>query len=549
MKLFVQILLFASSLHALADTPNPFIGDWALKMANGQAGWLTFHEDQQRMSGELRTVGQSKKISDISLHGNILTFTRNCKIGTPDYPGGPPSGKPTPCKFTATLQEDAIIITRPAPVGSAITHTGKRMPPLPPKPAPGTIKFGAPIPLFNGSDLTGWKLTNPKQKNGWKVVDGLLINETPKKTFDPFSHFGNLRTDQTFGDGKLHIEFNVPSGGNSGIYLRGAYEAQVVDRDSRMQGIQGVGAIFGRIPPSRNAGKPGGVWQSYDITIVDRHATVVLNGETVIDNQPIPGSTNGAIQSDITSPGPLMLQGDHTSVKYRNITFHPAIAPKKILFIGNSYTGGIKKSLTELFRNSPHADTQFTFINPGGKNLAFHLKKQKTIALIKHGNFDCVVLQDQSQTPAIFPERFQNAALSLDKIIDQSGAQTVFYQTWGRRDGDKQNPQKFLSYQTMQAALTESYATAARACDALVAPVGESWSALRQIDPDLGRALYAKDGSHPSNKGAYLAACVFYALLVGEDPRTITFTGNLSEEEAGLIQKTVFDQIPGNPGP
>ena len=145
------------------------------------------------------------------------------------------------------------------------------------------------------------------------------------KTFDAFAPYGNLRTERVFGDSKLTIEFNVPPGGNSGIYLRGAYEAQVVDRDSRMQGLQGVGAIFSRVKPAKNAGRPGGQWQSYEITIVDRHATVVLNGETVIDNQPVIGNTNGAFQSDVTRPGPLQLQGDHTSVRYRNIVLYPVI--------------------------------------------------------------------------------------------------------------------------------------------------------------------------------------------------------------------------------
>ena len=117
----------------------------------------------------------------------------------------------------------------------------------------------------------------------------------------------------------------MPPGGNSGIYVRGAYEAQVVDRDSRMQGLQGVGAIFSRVKPTKNAGKPGGQWQNYEVTIVDRHATVVLNGETVIDNQPVIGNTNGAFQSDVTRPGPLHLQGDHTSVRYRKIVLYPVI--------------------------------------------------------------------------------------------------------------------------------------------------------------------------------------------------------------------------------
>ena len=166
---------------------------------------------------------------------------------------------------------------------------------------------------------------NPKQLNGWKAVDGVLVNDTPKLDFQPWSKHGNLQTEREFMDFKLGIEFKVPSGGNSGIYLRGVYEVQVVDRDSRMQGIQGVGAIFGRIAPSEKAGKPGDEWQRYDITLVDRHVTVKLNGVMVIDNQPLAGCTNGALHADETTPGPMYLQGDHTAVSYRKIVLTPIV--------------------------------------------------------------------------------------------------------------------------------------------------------------------------------------------------------------------------------
>ena len=211
--------------------------------------------------------------------------------------------------------------------------------------------------------------------------------------------------------------------------------------------------------------------------------------------------------------------------------------PKKILFVGNSYTGGIRKTVTKLIKASPHSETQLSFINPGGKTLSFHLENKATVEKIRTGGFDFVVLQDQSQTPAIFPDRFQKAAIALDKIIDQSGAQTVFYQTWGRRDGDKQNFKMFPDYASMQKALSTNYASAARVCHATLAPVGETWSAVRQKDPKLGVALYHKDGSHPSSKGAYLAACVFYATIFQEDPRKLTFTNGLPELEAKLIQE------------
>lgn len=213
---------------------------------------------------------------------------------------------------------------------------------------------------------------------------------------------------------------------------------------------------------------------------------------------------------------------------------------KKVLFIGNSYTAQIRKTVTGLIKSSPHAQTQFTFITPGGKTLAFHLANKKTIQTIKDGKFDFVILQDQSQTPAVFPKKFHQAALGLDKVIDQSGAQTVFYQTWGRRDGDKQNRKLYPTYEPMQKALSKSYSTTAKACKATLAPVGDTWSSLLKKNPKIGRELYRNDGSHPSAKGAYLAACVFYATLFKEDPRKLTFTGGLPEAEAKLIRDLAF---------
>ena len=84
-----------------------------------------------------------------------------------------------------------------------------------------------------------------------------MVNETPKTDFSATGAYSNLMTEDVFDDFKLHIEFLIGSDRNSGVYLRGIYEAQVVDRDSRMQVLQGVGAIFGRVAPSENAGYTG----------------------------------------------------------------------------------------------------------------------------------------------------------------------------------------------------------------------------------------------------------------------------------------------------
>jgi hypothetical protein len=103
------------------------------------------------------------------------------------------------------------------------------------------------------------------------------------------------------------------------VYIRGIYEVQVADTYGRPLDPHNMGAVYSRIKPTESAEKPAGEWQTMDITFVDRHATVVLNGKKIIDNQPIPGCTGGALWSDVTRPGPIYLQGDHTGIEYRNI--------------------------------------------------------------------------------------------------------------------------------------------------------------------------------------------------------------------------------------
>ncbi len=329
----VLILLNASqNLHADETkeiTKEDYLGNWGLVMPGGAAGWLTISQATDEMSGELWTVGMGRNTRNMVFDGDELTFFRNIPIGKPEYEGGPPTGAKVDVRHRARVDRDQIALVMELPTNDGriqeLTFTGRRLPPLPPRPDLSQVKLGKPIELFNGVDLAGWRLTNPKQLNGWKVENGELVNATPKLSFDPFSHYGNLRTEQEFEDFNLKLEFNVPAGGNSGVYLRGRYEAQVTDRDSRMQGIQGVGAIFSRIAPSINAGKPGGEWQTYDITLVNRHATVILNGTKVIDNEPIVGCTNGALSADDNAPGPIYLQGDHTAVRYRNIALRQVL--------------------------------------------------------------------------------------------------------------------------------------------------------------------------------------------------------------------------------
>ena len=135
----------------------------------------------------------------------------------------------------------------------------------------------------------------------------------------------NIISDQTFEDFQLHIEFRYPSHSNSGVYLRGMYEIQVADTFGKPLDPHNMGALYSRITPSTAAEKPAGQWQTMEMTLVDRHVTVVLNGTTIIDNQPVLGCTGGAMWSDESKPGPIYLQGDHGAVSYRNLVLRPVV--------------------------------------------------------------------------------------------------------------------------------------------------------------------------------------------------------------------------------
>jgi hypothetical protein len=133
----------------------------------------------------------------------------------------------------------------------------------------------------------------------------------------------DIVTERQYMDYKLHLEFNVAPKSNSGIYLRGRYEVQIQDDYGKAPESHLIGGLYGFIDPIENAGKKAGEWQTYDITLLGRHITVVLNGKTVIDDKEIPGITGGALHSREGEPGPLMLQGDHGAVSFRNVVLTP----------------------------------------------------------------------------------------------------------------------------------------------------------------------------------------------------------------------------------
>jgi len=312
---------------------SEFLGQWTIDIEGGSVGWLEVRQEDKYLDGDVLWGGGSVlPVSNIFLaEDNILMVQRsNNVVRTRDESNNPLKTGIVTNWMEITKVTDKIngILLSPRRNGLGVDTTGFTGTKLPPVPAAhdlANLKFGEPVNLFNGKDLTGWKLINEKQVNGFKVVDGTLVNDPVQKEGEPHISYGNLRTEQEFEDFNLKLEVNVPAGNNSGVYLRGLYEIQVVDSYKKELDPHNMGAVYSRIKPAYAAEKPAGEWQTLDITLCQRHATVILNGVRIIDNQPIYGPTGGAIQSDVFAPGPIYLQGDHGKVSYRNIILTPIV--------------------------------------------------------------------------------------------------------------------------------------------------------------------------------------------------------------------------------
>lgn len=323
------ILVWLGGTVLLGAAANPFLGEWALTIPGGAAGWLGVQETNGHLeAGMMWGAGSVEPVASVKVEDGKLIVTRNHQVERTDS-----SGKKTKTTLTetitATVQGTTIKLAsvKPSDDGQreiSSTFSGHRQPPIPPAPDLSKVKYDPPIELFNGKDLAGWRLTDPNAANGWSVKDGLLVNTVVHEE-GKHKNYGNLRTDREFTDFNLSLEVRLAEGGNSGVYIRGIYEVQVADTYGRPLNAHNMGAIYSRIKPTVAAEKPPGEWQTMDITFVDRHATVVLNGKKIIDNQPVAGCTGGALWSDVTRPGPIYLQGDHTGIEYRNLVIRPVV--------------------------------------------------------------------------------------------------------------------------------------------------------------------------------------------------------------------------------
>jgi hypothetical protein len=294
--------MFAQS-RAASDA---LLGRWDLVVQRGtqtSPSWL-----EVERSGNSTLVGQfvgsggsARPIAKIEFKDGTFRFAI------------PPQwdSNPNDITFEGTLQGERITGSMTMGDGQKVTWSGSRAPSLR---RAGKPAWGQPIRVFDGKSLGGWQPIG-RRENQWSAVGGILQNAKSG---------ANLVTIQKFDDFKLHLEFRVPKGENSGVYLRGRYELQIDDAAGLEPSSHHLGGVYGFIAPSQNVARAAGEWQTMDVTLVGRMITYELNGATVICNREIPGITGGALDSAEAEPGPLLLQGDHGPVDYRNIVVTPA---------------------------------------------------------------------------------------------------------------------------------------------------------------------------------------------------------------------------------
>lgn len=225
---------------------------------------------------------------------------------------------------------------------------------------------------------------------------------------------------------------------------------------------------------------------------------------------------------------------------------------RKVLFLGNSYTG--VNNLPQLIRDvaSSAGDTLvFDSHTPGGYRLIDHSQDITSKNKIMAGGWDYVVIQGQSQEPIVGTGEFNNGGHALYTLMKQYNPCAVMtpYMTWGRKNGDASNCSNFpamCTYQGMDTTLRNRYLTLSKNINGELSPVSVVWNYLRQNHPSI--ELYQADESHPSTAGSYAAACCFYTSLFKKDPTLITYNFGLSASDASAIKNAVkikvFNHLP-----
>lgn len=281
------------------------VGRWDVTVAgrHGEyASWFEIDQDDETLSGRFVGIqGSARPLEDISFQDDKLYFHL-----PPQY-----EKHRGDLVFKGKVLQGAIVGETNDEDGNWVKFNAV---PAPELKYLSNLTWGASIKLIR-SDFSNWLLRNPEEPNGWKITKGILSNTPPSV---------DLVTIERYTDFKLHADFRIPEGGNSGIYLRGRYEIQIVDDGQRELGPFSSGSIYGFVTPTTRATKPIGEWNTLGVTLIGRYVTIDLNGQRICEKQEIPGLTGGALDSCEGEPGPIMLQGDHQAVEYRNLVLSQA---------------------------------------------------------------------------------------------------------------------------------------------------------------------------------------------------------------------------------
>lgn len=306
-SLFAAVIATSQTNSSKSTDVQAFLGRWDLTLKapdREYPSWLELQLDGGKLTAQMvGRWGNARPLPRVELSDGTLTFVS---------PKEEEESK-RDMVFEGKLVGRHLVGTVSAPDGTTWNWTGNPAPSLKRNKTPN---WGDPIALFNGKDLTGWKMDKPNPERPWKVVDGTLVSP---------GHGPEIINDRKFEDFTLHLEFNCGPGANSGVYLRGRYELQIEDDSLQQPPSHHTGGIYGFIAPSPEQPRKPGTWQSLDVTLVGRRVTVVQNGHLIIDQQEIPGITGGALDSHEESPGAIYLQGSEDGqVAFRNILISPA---------------------------------------------------------------------------------------------------------------------------------------------------------------------------------------------------------------------------------
>ncbi|HZU09132.1 MAG TPA: DUF1080 domain-containing protein [Pseudacidobacterium sp.] len=304
--IFSPTFIHSQATGSSAASAAPFLGRWDLTLKapdKEYPSWLEIRQEDGRLKARMTgRWGNARPLPTVEVSNGELTFVSPKEE----------EGSKTDLVFQGKLTGKTLTGTVNGPDGKTWQWVGVRAPALE---RTDTPKWGKPIQLFNGKDLTGWKMSAPGPPV-WTVQNGNLVSP---------GNGPELISDAKFQDFKLHLEFNCGKDSNSGVYLRGRYEVQIETESEAEPPSHHTGGVYGFLAPNPEQPRTPDVWQTFDITLIGRKVTVVLNGKTVISNQEIPGITGGAIDSHEAQPGPIYLQGSEKGhVAFRNILITPA---------------------------------------------------------------------------------------------------------------------------------------------------------------------------------------------------------------------------------